>query len=410
MSAYLDVAYRIGFELASAPAAHSGHWQGDGLVPDGRGGHEVKWLDVGADLYGGNAGIGLALACLSHAADDKLIASCACASLTTSLDDGDKMLSQGRLTLFGGAAGISYAARVGGKALGEVGLENKAADLMRGVAAAVARQSMPETDLIAGRAGVILALLSNGQHAPEGIMRRTVTQLCDELIADGAASWWGRSITTMSGHALCGLGHGASGVGWALISAGARLSEPRYTAAGEDFLKYEEGLFEPERCNWPDLRTREGNPSAAPGWMDAWCHGALGIGALRWHLWAADHAPLKLAQATAALFAARRYVTAQTASGALPDMTLCHGLCGAAELMLVAYQATGRSEHLSAARKVGDIILRLHEQADGRWTVGLPGGSDVPGLFLGRAGICATFLRLHDPDLMPSPALAGAPD
>jgi len=90
-------------------------------------------------------------------------------------------------------------------------------------------------------------------------------------------------------------------------------------------------------------------------------------------------------------------------------MTLCHGLAGAAELMLVAHEAKGRAEHLRAARRVGDLILHLREANDGRWTVGLPGGSDVPGLFLGIAGIAAVMLRLDDPTAVGSPALTGRP-
>jgi hypothetical protein len=142
--------------------------------------------------------------------------------------------------------------------------------------------------------------------------------------------------------------------------------------------------------------------------MDAWCHGALGIGALRWHLWAADRGPGDLAKATAAIWAARRLVVQAAAAETVADMTLCHGLAGASELMLVAYEATRFEEHLRAARRVGELILRLRAKNGGRWTAGLPGGSDVPGLFLGRAGLCALFLRLHDPEALETPMLAGA--
>ena len=68
---------------------------------------------------------------------------------------------------------------------------------------------------------------------------------------------------------------------------------------------------------------------------------------------------------------------------------------------------TGRAEHLAAARRVGRLILRLRDEQGGRWAVGLPGGRDVPGLFLGRAGIGVTMLRLDDPAAIPSPILAG---
>ena len=133
------------------------------------------------------------------------------------------------------------------------------------------------------------------------------------------------------------------------------------------------------------------------------------IGAVRWRMWEAQRDPQLLAQASAAMAIMRRRVVEASRAGADAkiDATLCHGLGGSIELMLLAYEVTGRAEHLAAAREVGRILLTRHEEQGGQWTVGLPGGRDVPGLFLGRAGIGTSLLRLDDPRAIPSPILPG---
>jgi hypothetical protein len=79
------------------------------------------------------------------------------------------------------------------------------------------------------------------------------------------------------------------------------------------------------------------------------------------------------------------------------------------DLMLLAYEITGMREHLRAARRAGDLSLSIRAANGGRWTVGVRGGEQVPGLFLGRAGIGVVLMRLHDPRLIASPMLPGRP-
>jgi lantibiotic modifying enzyme len=176
---------------------------------------------------------------------------------------------------------------------------------------------------------------------------------------------------------------------------------------------YERSWFSPERCAWADLR----EPATAqgvewPGWMNAWCHGAIGIGAARLRDYERSGSTLMLAEAGAALHAARSMVAhagSGLRQGKYADVTLCHGLGGAAELMLLAYEVTGVEDHRRAARRVGDLCLEIHRAKGGRWTTGVQGGEQVPGLFLGMAGIGSLMLRLHDPRAMGCPLLPGRP-
>lgn len=409
MTHYREVALEIAEELTRACGGSGVFWTSDRLVAAADGGHVVVHGEAGHDLYGGSAGIGWVLAHLSRRLHHSELAESARAALGGALAAGDAMIAAHAFSLHGGASGVALAAMEGGIALEDKTLKKRAARLLTKAATEARRQGLVESDLIAGHAGIIISLLAFDARIGDPIFRDAARLLCEQLIAASRSGWWGRYVAGSSGVALCGLGHGASGIGWSLIEAGQRLGDARLGVAGEEVLRWEDGWFDPVQGTWPDLRTIESDVSAAPGWMDAWCHGAFGIGAVRWHLWQRNPDPVLLARATASLWRARRAVVAaaRTPVGQIADMTLCHGLAGAAELMLIAHEATGNNDHLRAARRVGDLILRLRADNDDCWTVGLPGGRDVPGLFLGRAGLAALFMRLADPAALGSPMLAG---
>jgi lantibiotic modifying enzyme len=211
---------------------------------------------------------------------------------------------------------------------------------------------------------------------------------------------------------LCGLGHGVSGIAWALSEADWAGGTATNAACVQEALRYERGWYSPDRCAWADLRQSPPGAGAEPfsSWTAAWCHGAFGIGGLRWRLYEKTGELTALAEATAAIESARAHVTHAARAlrgGQLADVTLCHGLAGAIELMLLAYEVSGERDHLHAARRAGDVCRAIHAANGGRWTLGIRGASLVPGLFTGIAGVGATMLRLYSPSAMPSPLLPG---
>ncbi len=410
MSIYRETAFAIAEALAVEPGASAGQWTGDTLNADSNGVHRVlTGADVGPDLYGGRVGIGWVLAHIGRAGGPALATDVARAALHAALSEGATMLDQERLALHSGAAGIALAAFESGRVLGDTALISAAKALMRRVANVAPDWNSREVDLIGGRAGIVVAMLALDALEPDDALCAAISQICEQLLLSSRKGWWGCEWSGSASAGLCGLAHGASGIGWALIEAGTRIGNRQFTDTGHAALQYEAGWFDVAHGSWPDLRAREENPTALPGWMDAWCHGALGIGMIRWSLWQATGDLNMLAQTSAAMLAVRRHVVAaaNAAPEVIADMTLCHGLAGAAEVMLIAHEASGSREHLRAARRVGDLILRLRDANNGSWTVGLPGGSNIPGLFLGDAGIAAVMLRLDDPTTMGSPALTG---
>ncbi|MFC7643928.1 lanthionine synthetase LanC family protein [Streptosporangium lutulentum] len=110
---------------------------------------------------------------------------------------------------------------------------------------------------------------------PPGRDRSTATARCRLA---------GRDIVLPAPHRLLARGRR---IGWALsrfaatpdgATAGARYAETARAA-----FAYERDLYDPRVRNWPDYRDIPGERAddTAPASMQAWCHGAPGIGLAR---------------------------------------------------------------------------------------------------------------------------------
>lgn len=423
-SPYLEGAAAIARELVgSAKRMTVGFgWDGDELI-----GADEKTVSIvhgpsGADLYSGTAGIAWFLAQYGRFADSKGCIDTALGAMQAGLTTGAKFVESGSLSLFSGATGVALAAveiaewldasclRAQGLALAE-----QIADLV------IADPEVLESDLLGGLAGIVIGLLALQRHDHAGVLRNASRVACEELIGRARREAWGWSWPDRkkdeSTPALCGLAHGASGIGLALTEGGVQLAQSEFLAAAREAFRYEQSWFSSERCAWADLR--EGSQENEikgewPSWTNAWCHGALGIGLarLRWYAFSRDD--WALAQASAAIQAARPLVV-QSWLGLRQkqygDVSLCHGLSGIIELFLTMADTTGIDEHRRAAERVGDLCLEINRANRGNWTNGLRGAQTVPGLFLGLAGVGLSLLRLHNPAVFRSPAsLAISPD
>jgi len=278
-------------------------------------------------------------------------------------------------------------------------------------------RTLPDTDLISGSSGIVIALLSVHRRAAHDGLVGACRAICEQLIGIRqpklVGCGWPASDAAPDAPPLCGLGHGASGSAWALAETAWATGDRHLLGVAREALRYERGWFSSERCAWPDLRLAAAESAGAenwPGWTTAWCHGAIGIGAVRLRLFEIGHEMNALAEASAAIQAARSLAVqagAALAQGVASDVTLCHGLGGAIELALLAAEVLELEDHLRAARRIGDLCLNIHRLNGQRWTCGLRNADKVPGLFLGLAGIGVTMMRLHDPTLIGTPMLAG---
>ena len=228
-----------------------------------------------------------------------------------------------------------------------------------------------------------------------------------ELIAGASVTRHGWSWATPDRryrHHLCGLSHGAAGIGWALLELFAATGDERFRTAAAGAFAYERSWLETSSGRWPDLRIAGQRrkaathiPSPAAG---TWCHGEGGIALTRMRAIDLLGAEGCGDDARLALATIRREL-----AGALPyeiaDLTLCHGAAGQAEVLLCGAAMFGEgSEASSPATELGDVALDRYE-ATSSWPCDAAGGT-TPGLFRGISGIAWWLLRLHDRRI-PSP-------
>lgn len=417
-SPYLTAARAIADDLAaSATRSDAGVcWHGDDLAGTTPEDAVVVHGPVGPALYSGSAGMAWFLGHLAAATGDRLVARTAVEALQAALVEARTSTTT---SLFSGRTGIAWAAVDVAQRLGVPDLARDALALARQVADDLEQwpDERRDNDLLAGLAGVVIGLLAISQRVSARRLSDAAAVAASQLASASTrdafgAHWPDPSDETAPG--LCGLGHGASGAAWALAEAGWSAGAPDVTPLVQEALRYERGWFSPERCAWADLRGAHqgGTRHDWPAWTSAWCHGAFGIGAFRWRLYEKTRDRTALAEASASIEAARTLVAhARQAlrAGIVSDVTLCHGLGGAIELMLLAYEVTGERDHLVAARRAGDLCLAIRDANQRRWTVGLRKARHVPGLFTGLAGIGVTMLRLHEISAVASPMLPGRP-
>jgi lantibiotic modifying enzyme len=421
-SPYLSAAIEIAAELvATAVSAPRGvTWHGDDLLGYDEASMRLVHGPVGYQLYGGAAGIGWFLGHLAATVNDGSVADTAIAALRYAVGEASASARVQELSLLSGATGVALACVDVGERLRCAELRRSGDALARTIAETMLERvhAIDETDLIGGLAGTMIGLLSIHRRRPDGTLLEACRVAAERLIErahhDGFGMSWPDRRGGVPAPGLCGLGHGVSGIAWALAEIAWATGDRRVLEVAEAAFRYERGWFSADRCAWADLRQPPSQPDsdAWPAWTSAWCHGALGIGAVRLRVYEATPDVTALAEATAAIEAARALVGqagAALRASHLADVTLCHGLGGGVELMLLAHEVTGLREHRQAARRAGDLCLSICAANGHRWTTGVRGGRNVPGLFLGLAGIGATMLRLHDVGLIGSPILPGRP-
>ena len=409
----VEAALQTANELAASaePARTGVTWHADIVVGIDADAPVIGHGDVGDNLYDGTAGIAVALAACARVAagsEADRFAATARDAARRALTGADDLVEAGRLGLFNGATGIAWAAATAARTLGDASLRDHASDLAEAIGAR-ARAADDGLDLIAGAAGTLLGLQGTASAVGGAPPAPVLAAGAARLAAAAVPQAWGSAWPTEGGPPLLGLGHGAAGIALALAEAAAVTGDARAAAACADALEFERGWFDVDRVAWPDLRSFD-DAGEPPGSMAAWCHGALGIGLSRLRLFALTEERLALAEATAALQAARdAVVRAGTAlrTGATTDCTACHGLGGAVELLLVAARALGVADHARAARRVAALILEQRERADAGWPCGVPGAGEVPGLMIGTAGIVLTLLRAAGAVEVPTPLLPG---
>ncbi len=366
---------------------------------------------LGPELYSGTAGIALFLAWLHQRTGAEETRETARGAIRQALWRSEDLTPSTKRSFFSGTLGIAYAAAKVGLLLGDSDLVETAVDL---ATRALAADGEHVLDVIGGNAGAVAPLLWMGGLPNGDRLRDRAIEVAEELAAaavkDGGVWRWeneracGRGMGPTS---LCGLAHGASGMGLALIESGVSCGRTDWIEGGLAAFAYEDQHYDAIRENWPDLRelpSRQDGHASQPAirgssFMTAWCHGAPGIGLARLR------AVKLLPERREALMAGvdRAIHTTAAHLEALPpdaDASPCHGRAGLAETLLYASHVLGDPRHaVRAVRAWREPLRRFAEPAE--WPCGVASGWNNPSLMLGHAGIGYALLRADDPVASP---------
>jgi hypothetical protein len=275
-------------------------------------------------------------------------------------------------------------------------------------------------DLINGTSGALLGLLHLHAAVGEEWILTTIDAFIKHLVGSAhhgpRGLYWDRSEAAISG--LCGLSHGAAGLGFVFLELGHYFQNETFYKVAEQAFLYERHFFMESRSNWPDLRKgiytdedRENHKKAflednldfftVGGDMNAWCHGAAGIGLSR--LRAFQLLNKKIYEDEARVTIEKTTLTNVETDTPQPTFTLCHGGGGNAELFIYAYQVFNDRRYLELAEKVAVKAIDFYEKNKYFYS-GFHYGGDMQdmSLFMGNAGIGYFYLRLLNPSQVPS--------
>jgi len=411
-----EAAVALAYRLAAEAVWHNGRCTWVGMAPAADG--SIVGRAVDGDLYAGTAGIGWALAQIAAVAGgDAELARTVRGAFAHAFDWA---AGAGTGSFHGGPLGVAWAGVAAGQSLGDSGLVDRAARLLRGGRLAGGVTDEGPCDLLLGAAGLVLGFIAFGRAlGDDELTERGATiarRLSGRAVTVGPWRAWPNDIDS-SGPPLCGLGHGASGVALAIATAAHAVDE-ELPECVHGAIGYERAWFR-EDAGWPDLRAVSGrNLDAGPG-SSGWCYGAAGIGMARLGLHRLAPSGLFLAEAGAAVDLGTRSAATSLAPPAASrrhdaNLSVCHGVGSVVELHLVAAEATGEAEHLDhAARLLSRALAGVDGGApplgvSGPIACGLPGG-ESPGLFLGLAGVAVLLARLAWPGPVPSVGLLPLP-
>lgn len=297
---------------------------------------------------------------------------------------------------------------------GEQAYLQKALQLTR---ASLQHQPMYLMEYINGNSGTLLCLLHLHAATGEAWLLEPINTytglLLDQIHIGKKGIYWDRSPVNI--HGLCGFSHGASGIGWLLLELGNYFTNPSFYWLAEQAFDYESQYYDPRLNNWYDLRKILSFTQAEPAMrnayergeanyftqgsgMNAWCHGAAGIGLVRLRAYELLGKPAYLEEARHAIEQTR---ATHIQASLRPSPTLCHGSAGNAELFLRAYEILYEPACLQLAVDAAQHILQ-NRQENGYYRSGTRYPGEDTSLFMGNAGVGYFFLRLLEPQKVPS--------
>jgi type 2 lantibiotic biosynthesis protein LanM len=372
--------------------------------------HERQWslVSLGIDLYDGLSGIILFLAHLGAVTGEKRYTNLAQAGLIRIRSQQKNLRPHLKSSIgaFGEWGGLIYTLTHLGVLWHQPELFTEAQNIVNRLPNLIEQDE--KFDIIGGAAGCIASLLGLYHCQPNDLVLNIAIQCGDRLIARAekmpCGMGWRWKNQMFEEKPLTGFSHGVAGIAWALLELASITGEQRFTNTALAALEYERSLFIPELGNWLDLRHSTNTDLADEDdqnvCMNAWCHGAPGIGLARLRSLPHLDNPEIRAEIDTAL---KTTIT----EGFGNNHSLCHGDLGNLELLLQASLTLDQSQWQPQVDRFAAIILESINQHG--WLCGVPSGVETPGLMTGLAGIGYGLLRLAAPESVPSVLVLESP-
>jgi hypothetical protein len=361
------------------------------------------YSSLGGELYSGTCGVGLFLAELYAATADPVMKRTALGAIRHAFSSVEDIVPSLRLGAYSGWVGIALAATRMGIVLENEELLECAKRLLQRTS--VERHVNGELDLISGNAGALTALIALADVLDDKSLFDLSIELGQELLERAVASVDGYSWKTTNAaneHNLTGFSHGAAGIGYALLELFHATGDRKYCAAARMAYQYEHAWFSADVRNWPDLRHVSVHSKRSKHtfpFSTVWCHGAPGIALSRLRAYEILKEDKYKREALSALLTTRAMIDSDLYSRRL-NFSLCHGLAGNAEVLLIGSYMLGTefSTGHNTALEVGLAGAHMHGPQAKEWPCGAGAGSN-PSLMLGLAGIGYFYLRLRNPTI-----------
>ena len=352
-------------------------------------------------LYDGTSGVAVFLALLHRIVGGANLRRTALGAAAHAIERAAEAPPPDRLGLYSGWSGVALAGMLTGQALGADALVDTSHQLAFDTLVAHAAQGR-EFDIIGGHSGDLIAALclyrSCGDTRLLGAAEALGQKLVETACRDGAMAWWQPSSGSEN-RGLLGFSHGTAGAALALLELWQHTAEPSLQATALAALAYERRWFNATVGNWPDLRGMTMRSRRPPKVYSVfWCHGAPGIALSRMRASQLLGDGESAQEARLALATTRRE-TAEYLRNGRGNFSLCHGLGGLGDILLLARQfGFGDKEDVTQIASIVSKAHRNHVCESSPWSCGTH-SAETAGALLELAGIGTFHLRIAHPAL-----------
>ena len=403
---YLEAAHNIGKHLSREAIwiEDKCNWIGHEVtLVDGQHANAVR--SCGIEFYSGLSGIALFLSELYHITKDPIILH----TLEGTLNNIFYNLESNNLNNYGyysGKVGLGFTLWRIGLKLEREELSAKGLEIVKSIKDEALQRT--EIDIISGAAGAISILLKlyfalNDQEFLDMAKKCGEFLLSIAIEENNTFSW----KTVDDNYALTGFSHGASGIAVSLLELYDTTKEEKYWNASMGGFRFEQTWYNEKEQNWPD--SREFNGQGTPQCMSMWCHGAPGIAIAHMKAYELTQHDYFLGMAKVALGTTFKSVLNDIRNNPGMNFSICHGLAGNSDILLVGSDVFNDPQYRSAAYSAGDLGIQRYDKTRTIYPSGVNdpsrktmGQQENAGLMLGLSGTGMFYLRLYNSRAIPS--------